>query len=60
MAITVTKTNNSPNPDYKEFTCDTASDVANLPTNCCAGSSAFVIETGALYMLNSLGEWREI
>lgn len=60
MAITEIKTRGTPNSEYHEYTCDFDSDVANLPTNCCAGSSAFVIESGKLFMINSLGEWREI
>jgi len=40
-----------------EFVCDFESDIAQLPTNLPAGSSAIVIETGKAYMLNSLGKW---
>ena len=46
-----------------DLTLDFDSDVADLPAytaTCAPGSTAFVIESGTLYMLNSLGEWREI
>jgi len=42
---------------------DTEADVAglkDLPFYCAPGSSALVIESGNLYMLNSLGEWRAV
>ncbi len=44
-----------------EFTCDTLEDVENLPSQGCApGSVAIVISTGAIYMMNSKGEWVEV
>lgn len=47
------------NPFYnaKEFLCDYEADLANLPTDCGVGSTARVIETSKVYMLNSAGEW---
>ena len=39
------------------FLCDYQSDVANLPTNRKPGSSAYVIENGNKYILNSDHEW---
>lgn len=43
--------------DYqKDFIVDTEADVANLP-ECCTGSSALVVESGAVYMVNASGEW---
>lgn len=60
MAITVSKAFDKNNPDYREFICDDESDVANLPTDCAAGSSAMVIEPFSLYIINSRGEWRKI
>ena len=61
-------------PYYREFICDSASDVANLPTNqkpqdmtqfneknfCATGSVAFVVETSDLYILKSDGTWTKI
>lgn len=44
-------------PDYKrEFICDSEADVANLP-DCCTGSMAVVVDTGAVYMVNASGNW---
>ncbi len=40
-----------------QFTCDTAADINDLPTNVTFGSQAVVIATGALYILNSSGVW---
>lgn len=50
---------------YVECVCDTAADVEKLAEksrkqNWIAGSTAFVIETGSIYMLNSSNEWRGI
>lgn len=44
----------------KEFVLDTKEDLQNLPTNIKAGSSALIISTGAVYMLNGSKEWVEI
>lgn len=44
---------------YK-FICDTEADVAKLQTehpNCGAGSTALVVETGNVYMVNASGNW---
>lgn len=43
-----------------EFVCDTVADVAKLQTdhpNCCTGSTALVIQTGDVYMVNTSGTW---
>ena len=42
----------------REFICDTAADVANLP-NCAAGSSALVCATSKVYIVNASGNWVE-
>lgn len=42
------------------YCCDTEADVPNLPKTCNAGSTAFVIETSSLYMMNSKKEWIKI
>ena len=39
-----------------EFACDTVEDLATLP-QCKMGSTAFVIATSEIYMINSKGEW---
>ena len=42
------------------FICDTAADAPNLQAeypNCCCGSSALVIDTGDVYMVNTSGKW---
>lgn len=50
----------------QEFVCDVRADVENLPTQstekdrCVTGSTALVIEDGSVWMLNSLGEWKEL
>lgn len=44
----------------KEFIIDSAEDIANLPTNIPkirVGSTALVISSGDLYILNSAGKW---
>lgn len=44
-------------PEYKcEYLCDTEADVQNLP-NCAPSSTAIVIESGSVYMVNTAGEW---
>jgi hypothetical protein len=45
--------------DCKSYICDTEADVENLPT-CCCGSSAFVVETGAVYVVNASGVWAKV
>lgn len=45
----------------QEFVCDTLEDIKDLPQNGAApGSAAIVISTGAIYMMNSEGEWVEV
>lgn len=44
----------------KEYVVDTVAEVDLLPTNCAMGSSAFIIETGDVYMLNGSGKWVQI
>ena len=39
-----------------EYICDTEDDVATLPT-CCSSSSALVVSTGNVYVVNASGEW---
>ena len=43
--------------DYvREYVCDTEADIANLP-KCCTKSTALVVETGNVYVVNASGEW---
>ena len=43
--------------DYQyDYIVDAESDVANLPQSC-TGSSALVVESGAVYMVNASGVW---
>lgn len=44
----------------KDFCLDSKADLKNLPKDCRAGSTAFVIEDNSAYMLNSSGEWVKI
>lgn len=46
--------------DYYEFICDETSDIDTLPTDCQPGSSAFVIASSAVYMLNNQGVWKPL
>ena len=41
----------------KEFLLDSVEDLAKLPTNLRSGSSALIIPTGTLYILNGDKEW---
>ena len=45
---------------WKEFVVDYEKDVCDLPTNCAAGSKAFVIENSKNFMLNCAGKWIEV
>lgn len=45
----------------KSFILDAEADLASLPTsNIPTGSTAFVIATSTVYMINSNGEWTSI
>ena len=39
-----------------DYIVDTEADVAELP-KCCTGSSALVVETGVVYVVNASGKW---
>ena len=39
-----------------DYIADTEADVPNLP-KCCTGSSALVVESGNIYMVNASGVW---
>lgn len=42
---------------YQEFICDYLSDIADLPTNCAAGSAAYVLEDWSIWVIDSQGVW---
>ena len=45
------------NDEYKkEYLCDTDADFENLPADC-VGSTAVSIESGAIRVVNTTGEW---
>lgn len=66
MAITKKTYKGSPLDCHQEFVCDYRNDVNNLPTQntekdkCPSGSTALVIEDSSVWILNSLGEWKEL
>lgn len=43
-----------------ELIVDTINDILTLPTNFGPGSTAFVIENSAIYMLSNAGKWEEL
>ena len=57
MAFKIMEQGRKPNTIWQTFFCDTNDDIANLPTNCPAGSRAIVAQNGDLYLLDSLGNW---
>ena len=44
----------------QKYIVDYSSDIGSLPTHCATGSTAFVIDTSATYMMNSQKEWKLI
>lgn len=46
--------------DIYELICDTEADVEHLTKKCGVGSTAFVIETKNVYMLNGEKKWVKI
>lgn len=46
--------------DVMELVCDTEADVATAPTSYRPGSTLFVIDTGNVYLLNSMKTWVKI
>lgn len=55
--IKMTDTNGNVQYDVNSYVCDTEADIDFLPTKVSMGSTAFVIETSHLYMLNGNREW---
>ena len=58
--INTTSTSGNTAYGLKDFVIDKKSDLQNLPVNVPMGSTAFCIEDGSVYMINSSGEWVEI
>lgn len=58
--INTTSTSGHTAYSLKDFVMDKKSDLQNLPVNVPMGSTAFCIEDGSVYMINSSGEWVEI
>lgn len=58
--INTTSTSGHTAYGLKDFVIDKKSDLQNLPVNVPMGSTAFCIEDGSVYMINSSGEWVEI
>ena len=44
----------------KEYVLDAPTDLDDLPITDKAGSTAFIISTSQIYMINSKGEWKAI
>ena len=55
--IKMTETNGNIQYNVNSYVCDTEEEVQKLPLNASMGSTAFVIETSNLYMLNGQREW---
>lgn len=55
--INITSANGKTQYNIYEFVCDTPDDLISLPKDCGVGSTAFIISTGDLYMINSNKEW---
>lgn len=58
--INTTSTSGHTAYGLKDFVIDKKADLQNLPVNMPMGSTAFCIEDGSVYMINSSGEWVEI
>lgn len=59
--IAVLSENGKSTYNLKEYVVDTQEDIKDLPTSGIQmGSTAFVISTGTVYMLNSSKEWIEV
>lgn len=58
--ISILSTNGKKGYNLYEYICDFTTDIANLPIDCSTGSTAFVIETSEVYMINSKKKWVKI
>lgn len=59
MAWSENKVGGNFNTPTREFICDSKDDIINLPTNVPQGSSALIIETGAVYLKKSTNDTDE-
>lgn len=55
--IAMISTNGDPAYGICEFTCDSPSDIPNLPTTCGMGSRCIVMSNGDVYFLNGKKQW---
>lgn len=76
MAYWINQAGNSTRPNWRQFYCDTDTDIANLPTSdtegvkqdgdstahkaCSVGSECLVLGTTSVYVLNSSDNWVEL
>jgi hypothetical protein len=58
--IGITKAGGRTTYGLKEYVVDNQAEIDLLPKDDAMGSTAFVIETGDVYMLNGHGEWVKI
>lgn len=58
--IGITSTSGHTTYGLKEYVVDSVTDIDLLPIDGVMGSTAFVIETGDVYMLNGKKEWVKI
>lgn len=76
MAYWINQAGNKNRPNWRQFYCDTDTDIANLPTSdtegvkqdgdstahkaCSVGSECLVLGTTSVYVLNSSDNWVEL
>lgn len=58
--VGIMKQNGRPAYNLMEYVVDTEDDIKSLPKEVAMGSTAFVIDTGDVYMLNGKKEWVKI
>lgn len=59
MPYILRKVGNVPNVSVKYFECDNESDISLIDiTGVPMGSRCYVINSGATYILNSMGQWK--
>lgn len=57
MAFGLVSNNGTHNYNYQEFVCDTPADISKLPKDSAPGSTAFVVSTSEVYMMNTERTW---
>ena len=60
MAYTINKNGDNTQSAMVEITVDTVSEIVSLPTTYLPGSTCFVIESSAVYMLGNDKTWHEL